>query len=66
MGNIDDVAKDGINFTSKRNWDKDPEEVEEKPKMLYKMCDKCDFEGKAKSNSGLYSTMAAHERKKHK
>jgi hypothetical protein len=41
-------------------------EVEEKPKMLYKMCDKCDFEGKAKSNSGLYSTMAAHERKKHK
>ena len=32
MGNIDDVAKDGINFTSKRNWDKDPEEVEEKPK----------------------------------
>ena len=34
MGNIDDVAKDGINFTSKRNWDKDSEKVEEEPKQV--------------------------------
>ena len=31
MGNIDDVAKEGISFTNKRKWDKDPEKVKEEP-----------------------------------